>query len=233
MANFCTHCGAPLTPETKFCPSCGQSLDAKPQGFPQNKAVKNLWAIITGAVLGFLCLLGFILGFVIPSSYFGMGLFVSGWVLGLIWLLSAIALGLFYYSLSPINSPVQGKALPLTFIGLFIAGWLMILIGFATLDMVGASFKIFLGIDMLMFLTSGILAATSYRNLFTRPCLITWALVATLVLIFLWFIMWPVVETAESFGFIKFVVIVTPLLFAASGAFFTMHYLKAPETKLF
>lgn len=232
MSVFCTNCGAPVNPGTKFCTSCGAPVVGAPAAAPA-ASVKNLWALITGGVLAFLGLLGLILGIVIPNSGFGMGILLHGWVLSVIWILSALALSLFFISLIPKNGPSQLRILTWVFLGFFILAWFLIFLAFVTIDVSLETFKVLSGFSTILFLVSGILAAVAYRGMLKQPGFLMGAVIATLVLTFFWFLIFPVTDSSKSFAFVKFVVVLTPILYAAAGVFFTLHYVKAPETKLF
>ena len=262
QSNFCPQCGAPLAPGQNFCPVCGAPVAAAPQQpvqpqqpqqpqqpvqpqqpqyqqpqyqqpqyqqAPQFVLPKNnLWAVIAGASIAFLSLIGLILGCTMSA----WGILRSGVILGLIWFLCAGGLTLFYLAQRPLKAPVTGNAklFPLLFMGTFVAAWLFIMIAFAAFRSADVLF-IF---AMLFLIAAGVFAVLSFLDLFKNFNFLSWGHIAVLVLIFFWFLLSILgISGGMGMGFLRFMLIITPLLFAGAAVMFTLHFMKAPDTRLF
>ncbi|MBQ9184957.1 MAG: zinc ribbon domain-containing protein [Bacteroidales bacterium] len=193
------------------------------------KKINNLWAVITGATVAFFSLLLLVFG-LIGSSFRGFMNMHS--LIGLCLFFSGVGLSVFYLGIHPFKAPVpqNQKIFSLAFVGSLISAWLFVMIGFMAIRSADVLF-IF---ALLFFIAAGVFGVLSNLDLFKKLNFLTWGFAATLFNIFMWFIFSILnVAAASGLGFFTVMFVLTALLTAGAAVMFTLHFMKAPETKLF
>lgn len=261
QSSFCPNCGTPVPPGVKFCPTCGQAFTVVPQEpqapqapqyEPQQPAqpqyqqpqyqqpqyqqappappIKNLWAIITGSSVGFFCLLTLIFGIICMTSVRGFMNLHS--LMGIFLFFCGAGITVFFIAQRPFsaNLPQKDKTFSLVFEICNVVAWLFVMIAFIAIRAADIMF-IF---AMLFFCGAGVFGFLTFKNDLVQLNKLTWGLLATLLTIALWFLL-SIFAFAGGAGadLLGYMMIVTAMSLGAAAAVFLLHYLKAPDTKLF
>ena len=196
---------------------------------PVSGGMNNVWALIIGCSIVGLSLVAMLLG--ILNGMWGFALKSGGLFIGLIWLLCGTGIGMLFLAQRPFSMqlPVKDKVFAYVFIGCFVLAWLNLFMGFS----IKGDTTALLIFVLLFIIAAGVFGVLTFLDLFKKLNMLSWGFFTTLFLIFFWFVNSIIFLAGTGWGYMKFTLIFTPIIMAAAGTLLALHYIKAPQQKMF
>ena len=248
--SFCPVCGASVAPQQPQPPQYQQAPPQYQQAPPQYQQpqyqqyqpvdgpapapvkppVKNLWSIITGSTVAFFCFLTLVFAIVCLTSIRNFSNLHS--LMGVYLFFCGVGITVYFLAQRPFSAalPQNEKMFSLAFMISNVVAWLFVLVAFIIIRSADVLF-IFAA---LAFAAAGVFGYLSFKNLLKETGNLTWGFLATMLTIAVWFLI-SVFSFSGAMGLelLGFGFVVTSLALGGATAAFMLHYLKAPETKLF
>lgn len=260
---FCPNCGSPVGPEQNFCPACGAKVDAAPapqqpvyqypapqqpvyqqpaqpayqaprpaynpygQAAPKTAGVNNIWAVIVGGSVALLSFVALLLGILNGRFIRSGGLFM-----GFLWFFCSVGIAFLFLAqrrFSDKTIPSQKRIFSYVFLGTFVLAFTWFITAFS----IRGGNEVFFILIMLLLIASGVFAVLSFLDEIKKPNLLGIGLYVVLFIDFFWFLNTIIFLAGAGWGYTKFTFIFTPLLLAAAAVLPALHYMKAPNQKMF
>lgn len=208
----------------QYQPAYGPTPVAKAPSF------NNLWAVISGSVVGFFGLLTLVFSIVCLTSRRGFMDLHS--LMGIILFFLGVGVSVFFLAQRPFSAKAEqkDKTFSLIFLISNVVAWLFVMIALIATR----SADIMFIFAMLGFASATTFGYLAYKNTLEKPGKLMCGFLATIVTLALWVLASIFIFAgAGSLDLMGFMFVITALSFSAAAAVYTFHFMKAPETKLF
>ena len=152
--------------------------------------------------------------------------------MGFLWFFCAVGIAFLFLAqrrFSDKTIPSQKRIFSYVFLGAFVLAFTWFITAFG----VRGDSTVFFIFIMLLLIASGVFAVLSFMDEIKKPNMLGIGLYVVLFIDFFWFLNTIIFLAGAGWGYTKFTFIFTPLLLAAAAVFPALHYMKAPEQKMF
>lgn len=199
------------------------------QAAPKAAGKNNLWAVIIGGSVALFSFIALLLGILNGPWGFIRG---GGLWMGFLWFFCAVGIAFLFMAQRRFTDktiPSQKRIFSYVFLGTFVLAFTWFITAFG----IRGDSTVFFIFIMLLLIASGVFAVLSFMDEIKKPNMLGMGLYVVLFIDFFWFLNTIIFLAGAGWGYTKFTFIFTPLLLAAAAVLPALHYMKAPDQKMF